>query len=206
MSTSSSSQDIFHALNAGDGGRRLSQLLQDKPALANKKDATGHSLLGRASLNGDTYAAKSLLDSGSSPNDGNSVGHTPLHAAAYRGNDELVRLLIEHGADVSKTGEDGRTPLMMAAMKGHTQIIDILLDKSQKVRVCDGKKDRYRSADNTTHFSYYIPSNAFIFIQVIDKQDINGSTALWHACKNGRADAVQSLVAAKVCWFACLYV
>ena len=135
MSQQASSQVVFHALNAGDG-RRLSELLKESPALATLKDGTGHSLLGRASLNGDVFAVKSLLDAGSAchVNDGNAVGHTPLHAAAYRGNDELVRLLLEHGADVSKVGEDGRTPLMMACMRGHADIIDILLKKSNKVR------------------------------------------------------------------------
>jgi ankyrin repeat protein len=70
------------------------------PATANASN-NAQELLWAAVRNGDTNAAKALLEKGTDVNAKNEIGITALWIAASKGKLEVVELLLEHGADVN---------------------------------------------------------------------------------------------------------
>ena len=97
--------------------------------------------LGWAALNGQTEAAKLLLEKGANIHNRHRDGSTALHGAAFLGHIETVKLLIEKGADVNIQKPDGVTPLAAAqADWGITQfIIGLLQLKVDETKVKTGR-------------------------------------------------------------------
>jgi hypothetical protein len=78
--------------------------------------------------NGDTKAAKALLDKGTDVNAKNEIGITALWIAASKGKPEVVKLLLGAGADVN--ARDGiwyETPLSQAVTEGNAEVVTALL-------------------------------------------------------------------------------
>ena len=80
--------------------------------------------LGWAALNGQTAAAKLLLEKGANIHNRHRDGSTALHGAAFLGHIDTVKLLIEKGANVNIRKHDGMTPLNAAQIDwGLTELV-----------------------------------------------------------------------------------
>lgn len=99
--------------------------------------------LGWAALNGQTAAAKLLLEKGANIHNRHRDGSTALHGAAFLGRIDTVKLLLEKGADSSIRKPDGVTPLDAAQVDwGLTQFVIGLLQL--KVDEAEVKKGRVK--------------------------------------------------------------
>jgi outer membrane protein assembly factor BamB len=101
-------------------------------ATTSAKDDTRESLWA-AVRNGDTKAAKVLLDKGADVNAKNEIGVTALWIAAGKGKREVVELLLGAGADVN--ARDGiwyETPLSLAVAEGTAEVVTTLLRAGAK--------------------------------------------------------------------------
>jgi outer membrane protein assembly factor BamB len=94
------------------------------PATANE----AREALWAAVRNGDTKAARALLDKGTDVNAKNEIGVTALWIAASKGKPEVVKLLLDAGADAN--ARDGiwyETPLSQAVAEGNAEVVTALL-------------------------------------------------------------------------------
>lgn len=97
--------------------------------------------LGWAALNGQTAAAKLLLEKGADIHNRHRDGSTALHGAAFLGRIDTVKLLVEKGADINIRKPDGVTPLDAAQVDwGLTQfVIGLLQLKVDEAEVKTGR-------------------------------------------------------------------
>ncbi|KAL7930665.1 ankyrin repeat-containing domain protein [Trichoderma chlorosporum] len=110
-----------------------------------------------------------LLSVCKNPSPADSDGITPLHLAATISQYHVAKLL-RTGANVAAVTLEGLTPLQLAARACQSNIVGILLDEFGR----DG------SSNGST---------------LVNHRDNSGRTALHYACRSGRAEAVEFLLA-----------
>ena len=147
--------EIFEAINAGDAGR-IKALLEEEPALAAARDASGVSAIMQALYRrhteivdallaagpeldlfesvslGRTEAVRAMLDENAArATSWSADGFTALHLAAFFNGEESARLLIDRGADVNAVARNGMAvaPLHSAVASGARGIITLLLER-----------------------------------------------------------------------------
>lgn len=150
----STSDDLFTALEAGDAGG-VETILDEDPALANARDASGVSALMRALYRfdpelveivksragaldvfeaaalGEVDRLRELLDAEpTSVTAYSGDGFTALHFAAFFGRPDASALLLERGAEVDAFGRGWMTgtALHSAVSRLQSEIARILLD------------------------------------------------------------------------------
>ena len=116
--------DIWSAAILGHT-RRVRQLLQRSPSLANASDGLGLTALHRAAEAGHQAIVEVLLAAGAGINAMSYASATPLTCAAAAGHYALVEYLVAKGANPRGTGD--WTPLHAAASHGRTDTIQLLL-------------------------------------------------------------------------------
>ncbi|KAK4032081.1 putative ankyrin repeat protein [Parachaetomium inaequale] len=97
-------------------------------------------------------------------------GWRPIHFAAAASKHTVARLMSA-GADISAPTYDGRTPLHLAASAGKSNILGMLITEITKAA-------RYRDAAAA----------------IIDGEDKEGHTPLYHACRSGHPESVAVLL------------
>lgn len=150
----STSDQLFEAIEADDVGR-VRALLDDDPAIAVSRDASGVSALMRALYRletalvdavkarvheldvfeaaafGDLDTLTRLLDEDPPlVTSYSGDGFTPLHFAAFFGRSEAVKLLLERGAEVDAFGRGWMTgtALHSGVSRSHAEVTAILLE------------------------------------------------------------------------------
>ncbi len=111
----SSSHNLWKAASAGDLSA-INDALGDSADLNALDSQFGITPLGWAALNGQTEAAKLLIEKGADVNARSRDGSTPLNSAAFLGRIETVKLLLEKGADTTLRSNDGTTPTDVARL------------------------------------------------------------------------------------------
>ena len=111
----SPSHNLWKAASAGDLSA-IKDALGDSADLNALDSQFGITPLGWAALNGQTEAAKLLIEKGADVNARNRDGATPLHSATFLGRIETVKLLLEKGADTTLRNNDGSTPTDVARL------------------------------------------------------------------------------------------
>lgn len=102
-----------------------------------------------ASLSGDVYLAKLLIDQGALLNATLPNGKTPLHIAAELGHMRLVQFLVVSGADRDAVTANGKTAKQLAQSKKRKEVVKFFNDtiKSPAVskKSCNTKRDRQQA-------------------------------------------------------------
>jgi cytohesin len=151
-----------------------------------------------------------LLAAGADPNggfrtrkgtlcdDAHPRGTTPLMLAAGKGWLEVVEVLLAGGADVAARNRKGQTALVLAARSGHAAVVQRLKAAGATEAV---DEDRYRAAalmraaDAGDVAAIRKLLAAGVHPDVPDPND-RGWTALLHAVRDGRYEAVELLLGA----------
>ncbi|KKK13280.1 hypothetical protein ARAM_003118 [Aspergillus rambellii] len=118
---------------ATQGSMGLLNLLCDKGASLESRDALGYRALSAASRSGHAAAVQNLLDRGSPvhlPFEAWSRDDSPLCLAAMGGHLPIVTLLLQRGASVLKQDENDWWPYQYAAYHGHPRVLEVLLSRS----------------------------------------------------------------------------
>ena len=123
--------DIFEAATAGDA-RRVAELVDRDPKLANAVAHDGYSPLGLAAFFKRREVVKALLERGAKPSVASrDQGFTPLHSAAAtdagEADRDIVRMLLDAGADPNAKSREGGTPLHTVAFTGDLELAELLL-------------------------------------------------------------------------------
>ena len=79
--------------------------------------------------NGNTDAARLLINNNSDINEKDISGKTILMIATVAGNAIVAKLLIDEGADLNAKDIDGETALDLAKSKGHKEIAQLIEEK-----------------------------------------------------------------------------
>ncbi|HEY3065102.1 MAG TPA: ankyrin repeat domain-containing protein [Methylomirabilota bacterium] len=126
-----SALDVFEAAALGEE-KRVAELLDGDPALANAVAEDGFGPLGLAAFFDHEPVVRLLLARGAHVDTpaSNHMRVMPLHSAAAAHSVPIAQLLLAHGAPVNARqgeGDRGFTPLMEAAFNGQVEMVDLLL-------------------------------------------------------------------------------
>lgn len=112
------------------------QLLLDKAADPNLRDAEGASPLDDAVWGGTPEAVAMLLSHGAHLNDPDTqTGATPINEAAFKGNTRVVQFLLQFHPDLGIADNRGYSPLDSAVRMGKEDSAMLLLNAEPKDRL-----------------------------------------------------------------------
>jgi len=103
----------------------LTQMTDDKKA--GGQSQSGRTALHWAAAQGESVAAKVLVDSGALVNALSTKKQTPLALACSQGHEEIVQLLVEADARLDY-GDGKQTPLHLACEAGHENVARLLIE------------------------------------------------------------------------------
>jgi len=106
----------------------LVQLLLDKKARPEARDAQGCRALHHASRRGNGGAVMALLTARAQLEKQDNEGRTPLLAAVYAGRAESVRILASKGADLKAVDLEGRGAKKLATAYEHDRVLKALAE------------------------------------------------------------------------------
>ena len=148
-----------------------------------------------AARDGDTAAARALLDKGGDVNAAEVDGTTVLHWAVHRDDLDVTDLLIRAGADVRAVNRYGVAPLSLACLNASEAMVAKLLQAGADPETTQpGGETALMTAART--------GNAAVVRQLLARgADVNateewkGQTALMWAAAENNAAAVKALIA-----------
>jgi uncharacterized membrane protein YfcA len=137
------SEPLFTAISQHREGVAL-ELLAEKAADVEARDANGDTPLHRAVETGMQKLTRSLLAAGADPHARTRNGETALHLAALHVELEFTDLLLGAGADPKLQNADGESPLHWAALSGHIVVVQRLLARGadRRAKTRDGQTAR----------------------------------------------------------------
>ena len=149
MKNAPKSHDLWKASADGDLSA-IRKALDDGVDLEALDSQFGINPLGWAALNGQTAAAKLLIDMGADVNGRHRDSSTSLHGASFLGHIETVKLLLEKGADINIRKNDGMTPMDVAQIDwGLTEfVVGLLQMKVDEKKVKAGRVEVIKLLSN----------------------------------------------------------
>jgi ankyrin repeat protein len=144
---------------------------------------------------GRDHTVRLLLGAGADPSIATNFGSTPLIVASSRGHLEVVRLLLGHpAASINERDHEGRTALWFACRNGRDVMVRLLLGAGADPSIATNL--------GSTPLMVAYSGRHLEVVRVllghpaapINERDHDGSTALWHACRDGRDHMVRLLL------------
>jgi ankyrin repeat protein len=176
------------------------RLLIRAGADATRADRYGVTPLYLACANGNADMIRLLLEVGADPNQVDRTGETALMTASRAGNLDAVKVLLDRGAAVdTKDPEFQQTALMVAVRENHPDIVKLLVERRADVNVKTrtGRTPPWVLPNSVPGFGHGIGIVRGGLPERGSRYLIPGSlTPLLYAARDGRLDAVQTLVAA----------
>ncbi|PGH21367.1 hypothetical protein AJ80_03284 [Polytolypa hystricis UAMH7299] len=126
--------DLRYAAQEGQVGRL--QMMLDKGANINGKDAAGYTALETSIFENREEAVRVLLENGADVNLRGSSECSPLHLAIEHSTGPIVQLLIDYEADANAMVY-GSTSLILAASLGKSEIVQSLIRAGAGVNLQD---------------------------------------------------------------------
>jgi ankyrin repeat protein len=121
-----------------------------------------------------------------------------LYEAARSGQAEVARVLLARGADINRGDPMGWAPIQAAAMYGHEEVVTLLLRAGADARL-RGNSDLWTTLA-TACYNGHLGVTRLLLRHMrgegLDERDSNGSTALWYASSNRRAEICRALLLA----------
>jgi len=145
----------------------------------------------QAALSGPSGALPALL-AGGRANAADDFGNSPLHVAVQEGvSPEALRAIVAKGSRLSAVDSNGRIPLRLAVDMGAWDLAKVLADS--------GSDPFMAAVDEVTSGEIAIASGRIAIESVfsgraINARDPSGNTALHHAARMGRSDAISLLL------------
>eukprot|EP00697_Spironema_sp_BW2_P005122 gnl/Spiro4/16908_TR9117_c0_g1_i1.p1 gnl/Spiro4/16908_TR9117_c0_g1~~gnl/Spiro4/16908_TR9117_c0_g1_i1.p1 ORF type:complete len:1272 (-),score=436.55 gnl/Spiro4/16908_TR9117_c0_g1_i1:98-3913(-) len=122
---------LFRA--AEKGWTHLCELLLQRGANPNTRNAKGNTPLWIACANKRADCIAALLNAGADPNIPNLKGDVPLVAAVQKNMCAGVAMLLASGANIHQPSDDVNTPVMVCCRMGHSVILNTLLTRCARV-------------------------------------------------------------------------
>jgi ankyrin repeat protein len=122
-----------------EGNVEVVQLMLERGADINSRDAHNRTPLQRAASSGKLDVARLLVDRGAEVEPPDRRGWTPLHSASRYGHLEISRILVDHGANVNARQSRRSTPLGLSARSGHLGIVKLLLEHGADINARNDK-------------------------------------------------------------------
>ncbi|KAI9709405.1 MAG: hypothetical protein M1812_007682 [Candelaria pacifica] len=128
-------------------------------------------------------------------------GQTPLMYACRKGHVDAVRHFLDRGASPQKLSARGRTPLFEAIKGHHDDVVEVFLDKKPldlNINAIHTKEfNRTALMLATREDRSHMVKTLLQFPEIeLDRQDVNGMTALYLAAKAGSTESVTMLLEA----------
>jgi serine/threonine-protein phosphatase 6 regulatory ankyrin repeat subunit B len=177
----------------------LVKTLLDAKADVNASAKNGDTPLYQACTRGNIMILQQLLAANANVNTINKdTEYSPLMAAANAGYTEVVKILLEAKAEVNSSGIEGYSALHLASFKGHIEIVKMLLEAKAAINATNEEGITPLLLAAGLKGNKY-PEVVGMLLEY--KADVNmayaGITPLWIASKDGDADIVKQLLAAK---------
>ncbi|KAH0372585.1 hypothetical protein KCU65_g1180, partial [Aureobasidium melanogenum] len=168
------------------------QILLQKGANVNRRDAHGRSALSYAAEGGSEASTQLLLKHGATPDDLDKNRKTPISYAAEAGSQKVTSMLLERGAKAKQSDSGGRTPLLLAAKAQSEETVLLLLAKGAEVNS--------RSQGNDTPLSRAVEAGMIDSVRQLLRKgatvDVKTSPMdpLSQASKNGPKEIIRLLL------------
>ena len=189
---------IEHICRTTGDARRLQRVLRSNPDVnVHLISFEGLFPLHLAALSGHAKVCELLIFGGFNVNPSvkSADGATPLHLAAWHGKVEILELLLERaGVSIDEASADGYTALHYACWGGMLDASKYLLKRGASVlaKSSFGYTPLIIAArSGMTEIVEHLLLNTS---SEIDEGDINGCSALFHACWDGHRDVVRVLL------------
>eukprot|EP00824_Muranothrix_gubernata_P014383 TRINITY_DN2989_c0_g1_i1.p1 TRINITY_DN2989_c0_g1~~TRINITY_DN2989_c0_g1_i1.p1 ORF type:complete len:766 (-),score=192.71 TRINITY_DN2989_c0_g1_i1:81-2348(-) len=175
--------------------KRLSERMEDAVMA---KDYNGRLPLHLAVMNGQNDVIQFFLDQGTKVNTPDRDKLTPLHLAVIHGQEATVRFLVEKcNANPNAADREGRKPIHYAALTDHVGIFLFLKPLLRHIKVGDAARKaiiHYASEGGSMSILKMLIEELREPIEMVDDDN---RTALHYACRMGRENVVQYLLAHK---------
>ena len=113
------------------------ELLIEKGADVNERDASGLSPLITAAMTKNIKAVEFLMSKGANPEEKFIMGGTVLHWAFFNGHEDIAEVLLNNGASAQSINQTKETPLHVAANHGLVESVKLLIEKGADIKACD---------------------------------------------------------------------
>jgi ankyrin repeat protein len=185
--------EIHDAAGKGDL-RRVCELLETNPELANQKDAVfGRTPLHWAARGVHLEILKILLEKGADPRSADNSKITALHSVSARSHKEAAALLLSKGADVNAVDDFGKTPLAYAVTANYEEFVQFLVSKGGTVPIKGepGRRLLHESASNGNMalVEWMVAKGIDLF-----SENGNGGTLLHSLSEGGGAELAGRLI------------
>ena len=185
---------LFKAISARCNKQAL-QALIDHGADVNVINKSGRTALMHACQKGNKDAINVLLNAGADTTISDTNDYTCLHKAVNAGcNKQTLQALIDHGADVYAVSKVGQTALKVACKKGNVDAINVLQNAKEDPHI----------VDDDCHICFGVAVRGGYSKEVLQALINHGAdanaigktntTALMHACQQGKEDVVNILL------------
>ena len=158
----------------------------------NNKDGLGNTALALAATKDQLAITTTLLER-VEINTPNAIGSTPLIIAAEGGKHEMVEQMLKKDADYEVQNHDGYNALSKAILHGHDRVAKMLLDHNAKHGASTA------SSANALHIACASEKTKPDLLNNLMKMGlkIDDATSLHKACKVGKPENVEALLALK---------